>query len=43
MVGVILDTNIYGKIIADDKEDSLKLVEAIKLDELFIIHNVRNF
>lgn len=41
MVGVILDTNIYGKIVADNKDDSLILVEAIKMDDSFIIHNFK--
>jgi len=41
MVGVILDTNIYGKII-EDKKDSLELVRAIKMDrQNFVIHNFK--
>lgn len=41
MVGVILDTNIYGKIAADNKDVSLILVKAIKEDQSFIIHNFK--
>lgn len=40
MVNVILDTNIYGKLF-DDKEDGSFVVDAIRNDPTFVIHNLR--
>lgn len=39
MANVILDTNVYGKIIED--KDSEKLIEVIIKNDKFIIHNFR--
>lgn len=35
MVGVLFDTNIYGKIVADNTNDSLLIAEAIEQDNEF--------
>jgi len=40
MVGTLLDTNVYGEIV-EDKENTEKIVEAIKRDSNFIIHNFK--
>ena len=40
MVDVILDTNIYGKI-ADDSEQGPELVDRMRRDTQFVVHNFR--